>query len=234
MRLTRGASAWSVGLVLALTLGGAFVRAQGGEGIQVHGDWVIDIRNPDGSLASHREIKNGLSTAPNQGASMLALLLGRRYIAGGWQMEIGKPGQLGVADGPCTAFLFGSFNYPCLIVEPRPGISSSQSIFLTLQPSLPEQGGLLTGSVQLNGYATATHDSSFDRVATKLVLCDAQTATTASCFSAATTPLSGNGTEFTTKTFSPPIQVASGQQIQVQVTFSFASATVQPAPTTNP
>ena len=30
----------------------------GGEGIKVRGDWVIELRNPDGSLESLREFSN--------------------------------------------------------------------------------------------------------------------------------------------------------------------------------
>jgi len=28
------------------------------EGIKVHGHWVIDVKNPDGSLAGHRDFEN--------------------------------------------------------------------------------------------------------------------------------------------------------------------------------
>jgi hypothetical protein len=30
------------------------------EGIKVHGHWVIDVRNPDGSLVTHHEFENAL------------------------------------------------------------------------------------------------------------------------------------------------------------------------------
>jgi hypothetical protein len=30
------------------------------EGVKVHGDWVIEVRNPDGKLAHRREFKNAL------------------------------------------------------------------------------------------------------------------------------------------------------------------------------
>src|SRR3989304_7849966 len=63
-------------LALALLLGafgggsdaqneGAAASAPGGsgfdEGIQVHGDWVIEVRHPDGSLAERREFQNALT-----------------------------------------------------------------------------------------------------------------------------------------------------------------------------
>jgi hypothetical protein len=38
-------------------------KPQGGpqEGIKVHGHWVIEVRNPDGTLSTRREFENGLS-----------------------------------------------------------------------------------------------------------------------------------------------------------------------------
>ena len=44
------------------------------EGIKVHGHWVIDVRNPDGTLASHAEFENALMPS---GAETLARILGR-------------------------------------------------------------------------------------------------------------------------------------------------------------
>jgi len=42
------------------------------EGIKVHGHWVLEIKNPDGSLASRHEFENslvpgGYTATPNQG-----------------------------------------------------------------------------------------------------------------------------------------------------------------------
>src|SRR5574341_1058320 len=45
-----------------------------GEGIQVHGDWVIEVRNADGSMAERREFENALTSA---GSQYLDLVLAR-------------------------------------------------------------------------------------------------------------------------------------------------------------
>ena len=42
------------------------------EGIKVHGDWVIDVRESNGTLVSHHEFKNALTT---EGKQLLAALL---------------------------------------------------------------------------------------------------------------------------------------------------------------
>jgi hypothetical protein len=46
-------------------------KSKGGkdEGIKVHGHWVLEIRNPDGSLASRKEFENSL-TRPLSPASL--------------------------------------------------------------------------------------------------------------------------------------------------------------------
>src|SRR5713226_6208411 len=33
------------------------------EGIKVHGHWTIDVRNPDGTLVTHREFENSLAAS---------------------------------------------------------------------------------------------------------------------------------------------------------------------------
>jgi hypothetical protein len=49
------------------------------EGLQVHGHWVIDVRNPDGGLAAHREFENEY-----EGQTFLAKIMSRQYSVGFW------------------------------------------------------------------------------------------------------------------------------------------------------
>jgi hypothetical protein len=48
-----------------------------GEGIQVHGHWTIEVKDPDGKVATHREFENNLvgGTGSNTGSSFLTELL---------------------------------------------------------------------------------------------------------------------------------------------------------------
>jgi hypothetical protein len=49
-------------------------KKQKGEGIQVHGYWKIDVRDPDGTLRAHTEFENALTTNdPNQSSGDFAL-----------------------------------------------------------------------------------------------------------------------------------------------------------------
>jgi hypothetical protein len=69
------------------------------EGIQVHGHWVLEIRNPDGSVAQRKEFENSLtppSGLATNGAGILAPLLAGATTAGPW--------AVGVTVGSVNAF----------------------------------------------------------------------------------------------------------------------------------
>jgi hypothetical protein len=61
------------------------------EGIKVHGHWVIEIRNPDGSLASRHELENALVTGIGGGPTALVSLLlpGPESFTSMWDIELG-------------------------------------------------------------------------------------------------------------------------------------------------
>jgi hypothetical protein len=68
-----------------------------GEGVEVHGHWVIDVRNPNGKLIEHREFENALVTRPGgllSGDQLLAGLLSGNQTAGdpGIGLLQGTPG----------------------------------------------------------------------------------------------------------------------------------------------
>lgn len=80
------------------------------EGIKVHGDWTIELRNPDGSLASHHEFKNALTTV---GASNLTTLLAGAGTACKWAIVTEFPGSSGSAqtchqDSGCLSVTAGA------------------------------------------------------------------------------------------------------------------------------
>src|SRR3990172_1924035 len=61
-----------------------------GEGIQVHGDWVIEVRNADGSLAERREFQNQFLAS-----HFMDLVLARTASVGEWGLTLVAQG------GPC-------------------------------------------------------------------------------------------------------------------------------------
>jgi hypothetical protein len=83
------------------------------EGIKIHGHWTIEVKNPDGSVVTHREFENSLITPSNQpGANvtgsqaLVALLSGVGTLA---------PSNAGYA--PWEIVLFPATTSPCGSVE---------------------------------------------------------------------------------------------------------------------
>jgi hypothetical protein len=58
------------------------------EGIKVHGHWMLEARNPDGTLASRKEFENALVTGVGSGSNALATVLAGGASVGGWYVEL--------------------------------------------------------------------------------------------------------------------------------------------------
>jgi len=195
-------SSGAIALVALLTVSPGLMyappaHAQGGEsrveGIKVHGRWVIEIRDPDGTLVTHREFDNGLTGI---GKEHLRSLLGERGVARYWAIELGSSGA-----GLC--FNESGSNVHCLILEdddPKwtqlPNVSRGLSREVTGD-----------GEVILRGAATAMTGGQLDYVMTNL-----ETYVGAS----------GAYGSFTNSYLPQPIAVQQGQSIAVTVTFSFS------------
>ena len=53
------------------------------EGVTVHGDWVIEVRNPDGTLAHGHAFRNALVGGP-----LLAMVMARTLVPGAWTINL--------------------------------------------------------------------------------------------------------------------------------------------------
>ena len=129
-------------LVLA-SCGGATPEAAGpSEGIQVHGDWTIDIYNPDGSLDEHVEFSNALG--PNGDAQLINLLAGGVTTGGLWEIELspGCPSD----GGKCSI----------------PGITAV---------AVDEDANGTYDLLRLVGETTVEADAAIDRVVTNIGFC---------------------------------------------------------------
>ena len=200
---------WATVLTLAgaLAMGTAVQAADApagsrSEGIRVHGHWTIDVKNPDGSLASHYEFKNALDSF---GATALAQMLARQKSTGVWGVSLWQIGS-GLRP-PCPSY----FNGACTIGEV--GSTDPEAQFKTLTVTVPTAGPN-AGKLVLSGNATAEADGDIAQVSTSLGLCAGTTAT-ASCTRFRDIP-------FTAHNFPSPIVVLAGQIIQVTVVISFS------------
>lgn len=188
----------ALALVLSACSGTVETSASGPtEGIQVHGDWVIDVYNADGTLDRHIAFENALT---GDGEAFLATVLGRTASVGEWTVRLD--------DTTATADVCGTLGSPgkCFISQTITGAGRFTNLLVTVDGS----------TVVLSGSATASNDGKINRVATFLGGCG-PTVPTDTCVSDPT---------FTTASFTGAnvgdFLISAGQQVQVEVTLSFS------------
>jgi hypothetical protein len=192
---------------------------QGGEpreGIKEHGHWTIEIRNPDGSLVSHREFENSLI---GNGGQALAFLLDRQQSVGYWTINLAAAG--GQA-GPCPSTNPLNPDSQCLIKE-VPAFRGPEYSFPTLKVSGPDTDPKQS-NITLNGSAIAGGNSQIGTVGTTITFCPPTIAPSTPCGDVSGQVLAAGtmGVTFSGATVTPAISVAKGQTIQVTVVISFS------------
>ena len=203
-----------VGLALSALLLATPAGAQTREGIKVRGHWVIEVRNPDGTLVNRVEFNNSL--APS-GGTRLAQVLGGGGVPARWTVELGVYAG---TTSPCNGGTSnGSPLDHCYIVDraasPMP---TGTAVFPTLTAAA---GGADLDQLVLTGNATALVAGQIGYVATRQSACLSSTAP-ASCNGA------GTGMQFTVHDLTndqgqpAPLSIAAGQIVQVTVTISFS------------
>jgi hypothetical protein len=200
------------------------------QGLQVHGHWVINIRNPDGTLVEHREFENSLQPT---GAGMLVGLLSGYMVPGDWMIAM-NGGLTGITPCPIQcALVHNEGTQPALFYCLPPNGYYCTGSTLTYTFNL---GNLSTGagspSIVLNGTITAPNVGSIGTVNTVLSTCanipnvlpNSPSPTTIETNSPASCPAAENQFNplFTSANLTPAIPVNSGQQIQVIVTITFS------------
>lgn len=213
MEKLRHAVRYLVFAALAVFLsGGTAAQSRGGgpggpqEGIKIHGDWVIEVRNPDGTLVTRRAFKNALATGGHQ--TLSAILSHSSPTVSLWSVHMTS---LGAGDSPCLGGSLGngSPTHTCRIIEPgatNPAGGNVES--QNLQVS--QTGTGLQPTVTLAGSITAIATGAVNRVMTLLGACQVPCNST------------GGGNLFSDALLSTPIPVVAGQIIQVTVIFSFS------------
>jgi hypothetical protein len=168
------------------------------EGIKVHGHWTIEVRDPDGTVVTHREFENSYYSV----GGLLPSLLARKNSLGGWAI------WMNVAGGRAI-----------FIVEPivpgsATGASANNNLTVTPTPS---------GQIILAGSGPALDAGNITLVATLNWLCAADVSPT-NCYAAtANATISTPGlTNFSGTTLSTSVPVLPGQIVQATVTLSFS------------
>jgi hypothetical protein len=145
------------------------------EGIKVHGHWTIDVRNPDGTLATHNEFENALTPG---GANILATEMGGFWaVDASWQVLLLSNSTSPWGGTPLTGIHAGvitSLHDPHVADPPPPNVSKNLSRCLCTgginappctvlgvpHPNPPEGSFLLGGSI------TAQQNGTIDSVST--------------------------------------------------------------------
>ena len=181
------------------------------EGVKVHGHWTIDVRNPDGTLASHRDFENSLQSS---GAADLVGSLSRSSVTGLWLVVLaGSASAPSPCNNPSTGF--------CLMAEPTeaPGTFDSRNLAFSVPTTGPN-----SGKIVLTGSLTATASGAIALVSTELDVC-AVGVLPANCNLSNALP-STAFTVFTAFVFAannqPNVPVVVGQLVQVTVVISFS------------
>jgi hypothetical protein len=184
----------------------------GSEGITIHGHWVMDVVNHDGTVAEHRDFENSL-VASQGGSVMTGLLLGTIspqtfdvVLAG-----TGKTALLYLSGQSCPQVL-ASFQGDC-------------SATLT-------EGSLAGSSVVLKSTYTPSAALTVSTVSTNLGTCPttaggATPVSPATCQATTSGTIPGSGGagvgiyNFTAATI-PDLAIAAGQSLVLSVTISFS------------
>ncbi|MGH9139593.1 MAG: hypothetical protein ACRD2I_00475 [Vicinamibacterales bacterium] len=186
------------------------------EGITVHGHWVIDVRNADGSLSSHMEFENRLALPGDEpfggaGNRILAALLGRSSSAGIWEIQLH-----GVNVDLCQDLTAPVVN-GCVITEPL-AATVAANYFKNLTMTTDLQAGTVTlkGTARANSCA-ACGPLPVTHVNTVIRTCAAASAPSAPC-----TANQAGGVFTKTEVPDPKPLVTFNQSVDVTVVISFS------------
>jgi hypothetical protein len=163
------------------------------EGIKVHGNWTIVVRNEDGTIAARHEFKNALLPV---GAGNLSGLLAGNLSVGTWLIYF-------------DSSLCARQHNDCYLSTtryPQQGLLSSSNLAVTAG------AGQDYGKLFLTGSLRAAAAGSIGQVVTMIMPCPG------SAPSCSTPGLS----DFSQRLLSPAIQVVAGQTVDITVVFSFS------------
>jgi hypothetical protein len=205
-------------------------RASNGA-IKVHGHWVIDLKNPDGTVADHREFENSLAIQQGGDALLIGMLAGY-YVPGDFGILLQgaacgasnpggcaivkslstMPGSLVCKPGnvaACNASL--TYNF---VLAPSSG---STSIVLAGSVAAPNTGTITTVSTFFNGCDSA---NGYTGKTLPIVPTAPSTFPPANCVGSSTSALVGVLTA--TSSFTPLQVTSTGQLVHVTVTITFS------------
>jgi len=197
-------------------------------GVEMHGHWVIDVKNQDGTVAEHRDFENTIQ--PN-GAGTLVLMMAGYIVPSDYGIVLSSTGT-----APCAPV--NSNGGTCAIVRSltsAPGYflcNSNDTCATSLTSSYVLNGGTTSGNTfTLAGTVTAYQTGTITSVSAVIGVCPSAyysggtltgytTVSPATCNATANSP-SGGAIPISAATIST-VSVAANQIVQVTVTISFS------------
>ena len=187
------------------------------QNMKMHGHWIIDVKNPDGSLAQHREFENSLQLS---GSVQLVELLAGQAVISDYLIQLSGSSSI------CG-------NTYCDIVHnmaTEPADSLCQQAYCTtgLTYSNNIEGNTAPYTMTLSGVLTATAAGNINTVYTVSGLCGNIGAYTPASPSSCNGGNGGNGGAAYvgegpfSGTSITPVSVVANQIVQVTVVFSFS------------
>jgi len=199
------------------------------EGIQVHGHWIIEVRNPDGKVVTHREFENNLEQpsggqiianilSGNSVPGEFAVLLPVSCVSGITFCVISSTGGDAVGAVTIPSDVSSVFGGAIAVFCSGPGTNAA-ACPQTLSVSA------LGGSVILTGGVVAVAAGSVGGVTTSQARCTNTNITLTGCLqqNGSVQPLTGT-------LISPAIPYGANQTVAVTVMISFSSGTPVTAP----
>lgn len=174
----------------------------GAEGIEVHGDWTIEVYEGD-ELIERREFENALASG---GAEKMF-----RTLAG---LETPSPWGIGIIaeyekDGTTTS---------CLLWETFYGGSCYQSTEPSAEAQVPTSGDNAGNLVLQRNFSSESWSMTIREVATGLASC-ASSVSPDDCEDSH--DLAGSIYSITKRTLDTPVTAEAGQQVKIEVVISF-------------
>jgi hypothetical protein len=190
-------------------------------GVEMHGHWVIDVKNPDGTVAEHRDFENTIS---GYGQELLVGLLSGYIVPSDYGIYLSSSGTVPCAEPQGLA---GCIILRSLTTVPGSAVCLYYTCFtgLTYTPTLIDNsaGG---SQLLLAGSFAATQGGTINGVSTIYGTCpyniSATTAlATVSPSTCSTTPGSGGYRQLSQASITP-VTVVTSQIVQVTVTITFS------------
>jgi hypothetical protein len=181
------------------------------EGIKVHGHWVLQVKNADGTLGERREFENSLADG---GAFLIGVLAGG-LVPGDYAI------QLAGTACPACYIINSTWNANNAFTQGSPTSTTLVTTFNSLLFS-PSGGN----SIVLTGFMAPPGLGLFSQVAVLWGACGTNfssgSATIAPRTCVTTPSQQTAGGEFTATTLASPLPVYAGQIVMVTVTISFS------------